>query len=254
MIKIILNGCNGKMGHAITKLVQEHSDISIVAGIDVFGKNSGEFPVFSHAFDCDIDADVIIDFSRPDAISKIVSLAQSKKIPLVIATTGLEQKHHDMILELSKEVPVLQSANMSLGINVLIELVKKAATILENGFDIEIVERHHNQKVDAPSGTALMIADEINNTLGQTKEYVYDRQPKKEKRETKEIGIHAVRGGTIVGEHSVIFAGYNEVIEINHTAYSRELFANGALQAAIFLSKQKKSGLYSMKDLVQDNI
>lgn len=249
MVKIILNGCNGKMGHAITSLALEQDNVLIVAGIDLSGKGAGDFPVYTSPSMCNITADVIIDFSRPEGLLNIIPLARDKKMAMVVATTGLEEHHLNMLHDLSNEVPVLVSGNMSLGINLLLDLVRKAAKVLEDSFDIEIIEKHHNAKVDAPSGTALLIADEINSALKEKKEYVYERQSKKEKRDTKEIGIHAVRGGTIVGEHSVIFSGYNELIEINHIAYSRELFANGALKAALYLANQKP-GLYNMKNLV----
>jgi 4-hydroxy-tetrahydrodipicolinate reductase len=251
MTKIILNGCNGKMGQAITALAIESDSFSIVAGIDVSGKGPGEYPIFTEPSKCDIDADVIIDFSRPEALQGVIKHAREKKLALVVATTGLDDTQINMLTNLSKEVPVLVSGNMSLGVNLLLDLAKRAAIVLEEDFDIEIIEKHHNMKVDAPSGTALMIADEINESLNEKKNYVYGRQSKSEKRDKKEMGIHSLRGGTIVGEHSIIFSGYNEIIEIKHTALSREIFANGALRAGLFLATQKP-GLYSMKDIVNN--
>ena len=261
MTKIIMNGFNGRMGQTICKIANDNG-CEIVAGIDIFfdsallAASGTKFPAF-HSFkeleDCDspIEADVIIDFSTPSAFNDITTYAVKNSLPVVMCTTGLSEMQLAEIEVLSKKVPVFQSANMSLGVNLLIDLVKKAAKFLEGSFDIEIVEKHHNQKLDAPSGTALMIADEINSALETPCDYVYDRQPVRQKRSKTEIGIHAVRGGTIVGDHSVIFAGYNEVIEINHSAMSREVFATGALKAATYIA-DKKSGKYSMSDMLKD--
>lgn len=250
MNKIILNGCNGKMGKTIVALSKKHEKATIVAGIDVLKREESDFPIFTHPSNCDIDADVLIDFSRPSALPHILELALRKKLGVVIATTGLLEEDYAMIKKASKEVPLFMSANMSLGVNLLMDLVKKAAQILGQDYDIEIIERHHKQKEDAPSGTALMIADGINDILDKKKEYVFERASKRQKRNDKELGIHSLRGGTIVGEHDVVFSGFDEVIEINHKAYSRDIFANGALKAALFL-KGKPPGIYNMQDLFQ---
>jgi 4-hydroxy-tetrahydrodipicolinate reductase len=249
MTKIILNGCNGKMGKTIVELSKSFEDVTIVAGIDVLNQEESYFPIFTHPSNCDVDADVLIDFSRPSALQHVLELAKRKSVGVVVATTGLDETHHKIIEEASKVVPILLSANMSLGVNLLLDLVSKAAQILSKNYDIEILEKHHNSKEDAPSGTALMIADAINLALDNKKEYVYERASKRQKRDRKELGIHSIRGGTIVGEHDVIFSGFHEVIEISHKAYSRDIFASGALQASLFL-KNQKPGLYNMKDLV----
>lgn len=222
MIRIIIHGCNGKMGKVITKLAAENPDFKVVAGVD---KNTSplDFPVYSELKDVKEEADVVIDFSYHEAVPNLVKAALQKKLPVVIATTGLSEEELKVIEEASKEIPIFKSANMSLGVNILINLVKEAAKILQQDFDIEIIEKHHNMKKDAPSGTALMIADSINQVLNYKKEYVYGRHTKTEQRKPTELGIHAVRGGTIVGEHQVIFAGHDEVITISHSAQSREI-------------------------------
>lgn len=248
MIRIILSGCNGKMGQVITRIAKQNQDIKIVAGIDINDSIENDYPVFNEAIKCNIEADVIIDFSNPAALEGLLKLVATRKLPLVMATTGLSENQKKQLKEVSSIIPVFQSANMSLGINLLIDLVKKVAKTLENYFDIEIIEKHHNQKIDAPSGTALALADAINDTLKQKHEYIYDRHARRMKRSKTEIGIHAVRGGTIVGEHSVIFAGSDEIIELKHTAMSKDIFAVGAIKAALFLYN-KKAGLYSMNDL-----
>lgn len=249
MIRIIIHGCNGKMGKVVAKLAAESHDFKIVAGVD---KNISplDFPVYSDLKDVKEEADVVIDFSYHEAVPNLVKAALQKKLPVVIATTGLSEEELKVIGEASKEIPIFKSANMSLGVNILINLVKEAAKILHQDFDIEIIEKHHNMKKDAPSGTALMIADSINQVLNDKKAYVYGRHTKTEQRKPNELGIHAVRGGTIVGEHQVIFAGHDEVITISHSAQSREIFGYGALQAAKFIINQKP-GLYTMEDLVK---
>ncbi|MCX8130238.1 MAG: 4-hydroxy-tetrahydrodipicolinate reductase [Clostridia bacterium] len=249
MINVLMSGCNGKMGQVITRLASEDNELKIAAGYDISNTISNPYPVFTNISSCDVNVDVIIDFSNPAAFESLLEFALSKKIPLVMATTGLSQSNIKMLESASKQIPVFFSANMSLGVNLLIDLVKKAARILESNFDIEIIEKHHNQKVDAPSGTALAIADAINTVLEQKHEYMYDRHSRRKKRSKTEIGIHAVRGGTIVGDHSVIFAGNDEIIEINHTATSKEIFAVGALRAAKFLF-DKKPGIYDMASLI----
>lgn len=252
MIKILMSGCNGRMGQVITRLAGQSEELKIAAGYDVNDFIKNTYPVFTDLKNCNIDVDVIIDFSNPDALGGLLDFAVSKRIPVVMATTGLSQAQVKMLENVSGQIPVFFSANMSLGVNLLIDLVKKAAKVLENSFDIEIVEKHHNQKIDAPSGTALAIADAINNVLEHKHEYMYDRHSRRKKRSNREIGIHAVRGGTIVGDHSVIFAGEDEIIEINHTAMSKNIFGVGALEAARFLHKQKP-GMYNMKDLIESN-
>ncbi|MDP4180235.1 MAG: 4-hydroxy-tetrahydrodipicolinate reductase [Bacillota bacterium] len=249
MINILMSGCNGKMGQVITRLAAEKEELNIVAGFDKYGTANNIYPVFNDLSKCNIKVDVIIDFSNPEALNDLLNYAISNKVPLIVATTGLSQAQVKQLKDAALKIPVFFSANMSLGINLLIDLVKKAAKVLEYNFDIEIIEKHHNQKLDAPSGTALAIADGINEALSEKQEYVYDRHSRRKKRSKKEIGIHAVRGGTIVGDHSVIFAGNDEIIEINHTATSKEIFATGALSAARFLYN-KKPGFYNMNDLI----
>lgn len=249
MINVLMSGCNGKMGQVITRLAGENEDLKIVAGYDISNRLQNPYPVYTNIMECREKLDVIIDFSNPDALGTLLDFAVTRGVPLVMCTTGLTQAQIKTLGDASKQIPVFFSANMSLGVNLLIDLVKKAAKLLENNFDIEIVEKHHNQKLDAPSGTALAIADAINSALEQKQEYIYDRHSRRKKRSKTEIGIHAVRGGTIVGDHSVIFAGNDEIIEINHIAMSKEIFAVGALRAAKFLYN-KKPGMYNMDNLI----
>jgi len=237
------------MGQVITRLAEQYDDLSIVAGYDIADSGKNPYPVYPDLSKCSIRPDVLIDFSNPAALESLLTFATSREIPVVIATTGHSQTQARMLKKSSEIIPVFHSANMSLGINLLIGLVKKAAKLLQTSFDIEIVEKHHNQKIDAPSGTALAIADAVNSVLDQKNEYVYDRHSRRKKRSRNEIGIHAIRGGTIVGEHSVIFAGNDEIIEIKHSALSKEIFATGALSAARFIIG-KKPGMYDMNDLV----
>lgn len=251
MTKVIMHGCNGKMGKKIVEMVKESEDIQIVAGVDAFSKESDGFPVFSSIKECDVKADVVIDFSAAPAVDGLLEYCVEKQVPCVLCTTGLSEEQLAGIEEAAKKVAILKSANMSLGINMLMKLLKNAAGILAPaGFDIEIVEKHHNQKVDAPSGTALALADSINDALEEEYHYVYDRSQVRQKREKNEIGISAIRGGTIVGEHDVIFAGEDEVITFSHCAYSKGLFAQGAIQAAKFL-KGKPAGRYEMSDVIE---
>ena len=249
MTKIIMNGCNGKMGQVITRLVSEDNECEIVAGFDVNDSIENTYPVFTNPDEFTGDADVIIDFSHPSALTTVLNYCKKRKLPVILATTGYTDEQKKEFTEASKEIPVFFSANMSLGINLIIALAKKATKLLEGNFDIEIVERHHNQKIDAPSGTALAIADAIDETLSYPAEYVYDRHAVRRQRKPTEIGIHAVRGGTIVGDHEVIFAGTDEVIELKHSAHSKEVFAVGAIKAAKFMS-DKPAGMYSMNDLI----
>ena len=250
MVRIIMHGCNGKMGQIISTICKEDDQVEIVAGIDVVDNKDNGYPVFSDISACDVDADVIIDFSVSTVIDKLLDYSETKKIPVVLCTTGLSPEQLNKMSKVSEKVAVLKSANMSLGINTLMKLLKDAANVFAPaGFDIEIVEKHHNQKVDAPSGTALALADSINEARNNEYEYVYDRSQVRQKRGAKELGISAVRGGTIVGEHEVIFAGIDEVIEIKHTAYSKSVFAKGAVEAAKFLAG-KSAGMYDMADVI----
>ena len=251
MTKVIMSGCNGKMGQVITGICKEDADIEIVAGIDPYDGIKNDYPVFSNISLCDVDADVIIDFSNAKAVDDVLVYSVEKQVPVVLCTTGLSEEQLKKVEDASKKVAVLKSANMSLGINTLMELLKKAATIFAPaGFDMEIIEKHHNQKLDAPSGTALALADAMNDALDQKYEYKYDRSQERKKRDKYEIGISAVRGGNIVGEHEVIFAGMDEVIEFKHTAYSKGVFAKGAVEAAKFL-KGKAAGHYEMSDVIK---
>jgi 4-hydroxy-tetrahydrodipicolinate reductase len=250
MTRVIMNGCNGKMGQVITGICKEDPNIEIVAGIDVYDGIANDYPVFRRIGECGVEADVIIDFSNVAAIDELLDYCEVTHIPVVLCTTGLSEAQLERVEKVSNSVAVLKSANMSLGVNTLMELLKKAALVFAPaGFDMEIVEKHHNQKVDAPSGTALALADSINEALDQAYEYKYDRSQERKKRDKHEIGISAVRGGTIVGEHEVIFAGQDEVIEFKHTAYSKAVFAKGAVEAAKFLSG-KTAGKYNMADVI----
>ncbi len=250
MTKVIMHGCNGKMGQMITGLIAADDEIEIVAGVDAFETGNNTYPVFKSIGLCDIGADVVIDFSNAQAIDGLLDYCMEKKLPCVLCTTGLSEAQLQKVEEAGEKTAVLKSANMSLGINLLLKLLKDAAGILAPaGFDIEIVEKHHNKKVDAPSGTALALADSINEELNNAYEYIYDRSGRREKRPVKEIGLSAVRGGTIVGEHDVIFAGADEVITFFHTAYSKAVFGKGAIQAAKFLAG-KPAGKYDMSDVV----
>lgn len=251
MINILLSGCNGKMGQVITRMSEQYDDLKIVVGYDIEDNKKNDYPVFTDLQGCNVKFDVIVDFSNPAALDQLMTYAVGKQIPIVVATTGLSSVQKSCLEKASESIPVFSSANMSIGINLLIDLVKKAAKILELNYDIEIIEKHHNQKLDAPSGTALAIADSINTALEQKQEYVYDRHSRRKKRSKSEIGIHAVRGGTIVGEHSVMFAGNDEIIEINHSAMSRDIFGTGALRAARFIYG-KKPGMYDMNDLISE--
>ena len=249
MIKVIFCGCFGRMGNVVRQIVKEKDNIEIAAGVDICD-GTAEFPVYKPITDVNESADVIIDFSSPKALDSILEYATGKNVPAVLCTTGYSEEQLTQISEAAKKVALLRSANMSLGINTLVKLLKTATEILAgNGYDIEIVERHHNQKKDAPSGTALLLADAINDTANGRYDYVYDRSDRREVRPKDEIGISAVRGGSIVGDHEVIFAGLDEVIEISHRAYSRSVFAKGAVSAAEFLAG-KPAGMYNMGDVV----
>ncbi len=249
MVKIILNGCCGHMGRVISGIVAEDSNAEIVAGIDPAAVECG-YPVFKNAGDCDVKADVMIDFSSYKAVDSVIEYCAKNKLPLVECTTGLTEDQIEALKELSKNSAVLRSANMSMGINTIAKLLADAVKALAPaGFDIEIVEKHHNRKKDAPSGTALLLADAINDASEEKYEYTFDRSTRHEARNPKEIGISAVRGGSIVGEHEIIFAGTDEVIEIKHTAYSRSIFGKGAVEAAKFIAG-KTAGMYDMQDVI----
>lgn len=250
MIRIIMNGCNGKMGQVISNLVAEDDETVMAAGIDTRDDGHNPYPVFTDIEDCETEADCLIDFSTASAVDKMLDYCVAKKLPCVLCTTGLSEQQLQKVKEASGRIPVLRSANMSLGINLLLKLLKDAAGVLAPaGFDIEVVEKHHNLKLDAPSGTALALADSINEEFGNEYEYIYDRSSRREKRPKKEIGISAVRGGTIVGEHDVLFAGSDEVIAFSHTAYSKTVFGKGAVQAAKFLAG-KTPGMYDMSNVI----
>ena len=250
MTKVIMHGCNGKMGQVITNLIRQDDDIEIVAGIDFYDGIKNDYPVFPTINDCDVKADAVIDFSNAKAADMLLLYCERQQIPVVLCTTGLSEEQLEKARKASEKTAVLKSANMSLGINTLMDILTKAVKVLAPaGFDVEIVEKHHNQKVDAPSGTALALADCMNQAMDDAYTYQYDRTKERRKREKNEIGIAAVRGGNIVGEHEVIFAGPDEVIEIKHTAYSKTIFANGAIEAAKFL-KGKPAGFYDMSDVI----
>ena len=250
MVKMIMHGCNGAMGQVITGLVADDEELTIVAGIDPNQTKENPYPVFSSLAECTVDADVIVDFASAKAVDGLLAYSEEKKIPVVVCTTGLSEEQVKRVEQASRSVAVLRSANMSLGVNLLLKLVKEAAQVLAAAdFDIEILEKHHNKKLDAPSGTALALADSINEAMDNQYHYVYDRSTRHERRDKKELGISAVRGGSIVGQHDVIFAGQDEVITFNHTAYSKAIFAKGAVSAAEFLAG-KPAGLYTMADVI----
>ena len=250
MKKVILNGCSGKMGKMVVESAKNFSDIEIVAGIDKFPSETS-FPIFKNVHDVNIDYDVLLDFSRADALSNLLELTEKTKKPLVLCSTGYSKEDLDLINEKSKTLPLFKSANMSLGINLINSLLKKVVPLLYENYDIEIIEKHHNQKVDAPSGTAILLADTIKDSIPYETEYIYGREGNS-KRKDNEIGIHAVRGGSIVGDHDVIFAGTGEVIELTHKAISREVFAVGALKACQYMSKVTEAGLYNMENVIEN--
>lgn len=247
-VKIILSGCSGKMGRAVTEMAQAQENLSIIAGVDNFPA-AHAYPVFSDFEQLNITGDVIIDFSRPALLSSLIQYAIKTKTPAVLATTGYSDQQLNDIKRASAHIPLFISGNMSLGVNLMLSLLKSATKILKDTFDIEIIEKHHNQKIDAPSGTALMIANAINETRNDDMKYTYDRHSQRKKREPNEIGIHAVRGGTIVGVHEVLFAGNDETVTISHSAASKTVFAEGSINAAIFV-KSQKPGLYDMGSIV----
>lgn len=248
MTRLMLIGCNGKMGKITTQCVEDFNDIKIVAGIDRNSTSNADFPVFKDIHLSDIECDVVLDFSRPSSLNDLIEYCAEKKLPLVLCTTGYSEYELNLIKEASKNIPIFKSANMSIGINVINSVLKNISKKLYEDFDIEIIEKHHNQKVDSPSGTALLLADTIKNSVPEKLEYTYGRSGHS-KRSKNEIGIHAVRGGSIVGDHDVIFAGTGECIEIKHTAISRNVFAIGAIKASAFM-KGKSSGMYNMDSML----
>jgi 4-hydroxy-tetrahydrodipicolinate reductase len=250
MTRIIMHGCNGKMGQVVSGLAAADENVQIVAGIDVSDSKANPYPVFHSLAECSVEADVVIDFSYAGAVDGLVDACVEKHLPVIVCTTGLSDSQMAHLHDASQSIPVLKSANMSVGINLLMKILQPVAqTLAEAGFDIEIVEKHHNQKLDAPSGTALALADVMNGALDDAYTYKYDRSQVREKRSPKEIGISAVRGGTIVGEHEIIFAGTDEVITFKHTAYSKAIFAKGAIEAAKYL-KGRPAGFYDMSDVI----
>lgn len=251
MTRIILSGCNGKMGKTITQCVAQRNDCEIVAGFDI-NTETAAYPVYADPAQCHIEADVIVDFSHPAMLDGVLAYATAHALPIVIATTGLSDAQLQAIQSATAKTAVFSSANMSLGISLLAELAKKAASVLGTSFDVEIIEKHHNQKIDAPSGTALMLADAVKEGLPYSPSYVFDRHAVRQKRDPHEIGFSSIRGGTIVGEHDVLFAGHDECITLSHSATSKGVFATGAINAALFLVA-KPAGYYTMKDLVAEN-
>lgn len=248
MKKVVLNGCSGKMGKMITECSKKFKDIEIIAGIDKFPSDR-EYPIYPNINDLDLDYDVLLDFSRAEALNDLICLTEKTKKPLVICSTGFSDEDLTLIKEKSKTLPLFRSANMSLGINLINSLLKKVAPLLYGNYDIEIIEKHHNQKVDAPSGTAILLADTIRDSIDAETKFVYGRSGNC-KREENEIGIHAIRGGSIVGDHDVLFAGTGELIQLSHQATSREVFAVGALKACEFMADIKDPGLYNMDDVL----
>ncbi len=247
MVKVLINGCNGKMGQELAQAINLTPDIEVLCGFDRIDTGDNNFPVFTNINSIDLLPDVIIDFSIPEATFNILEFAKLKKIPIVIATTGFSDIELQKIENYSKEIPIFKSANMSFEINLMAKLVSELAKKLSDS-DIEIIETHHNRKIDSPSGTAIILADSINNALNNEMTYEYDRHSKHTKRDKKEIGIHSIRGGTEAGKHSVIFFGNNESLEITHNVTSRSVFANGAIKAAFFII-HKDNGLYNMNDM-----
>lgn len=252
MVKIAIAGANGKMGGVIANLAAQRTDCKVIAGIDLNTAPNGSFPIVKSPFDLPEKPDVIIDFSHPSALEDLLSYCKMNSVPAVFATTGYTEEQISSIKQAAEQIPVFFTFNMSLGINLLVELGKQAARVLGGQFDVEIVEKHHNLKKDAPSGTAIMLAEAINKELGGKMNYVYDRHSVRKPREANEIGMHSIRGGTIVGEHDIIFAGHDEVITLSHSAGSKEVFAAGAVNAAVYLAGKEK-GLYDMSDLLADS-
>lgn len=254
MLKILLSGCNGRMGQAISRLCSERDDIEITCGVDVNTANLSNYPVYKDPMEYFGPVDVVIDFSSPDAVDALLYYCNNRSLPLVLCATGYNDDQLTEISNASKHFPIFRSGNMSLGINLLIDLIQKAISVLGSDYDVEILERHHNKKLDAPSGTAIMLAEAVKKALPyDDAEYVYERSSVRQPRGKHEIGISSIRGGTIVGEHEVIFAGHDEVIELKHSIQSREVFASGAIKAAIYMAKRTEPGMYNMADVIAEN-
>ena len=250
MVRVLLHGCCGRMGRMITEMAAGDKEIHIIAGVDAFGSVYSSYPVYASLEEVQEEADVVIDFSTAKAVDDLLDWCAEKGMPVIVCTTGLSTDQTAHLHEAAQKTAVLKSANMSVGINLLLNILSEVAPkLLAAGYDCEIVERHHNQKLDAPSGTAIALADAVNDSQGDTMDYVYDRSSRRQARPHDEIGISAVRGGSIVGDHDVIFAGQDEVITFSHTAYSRGLFAKGAIEAAKYLAG-KEAGMYSMQDVL----
>ena len=250
MLKIIISGCNGHMGKTVAKIAADDGEIEVVAGFDVNTAKTDTFPVYAAPMEFGGAADAVIDFSNPSALDSLLDYCKAKKMPLILCTTGYSPEQLEAIADASKSFPLFRTGNLSLGINLMTELIRRAAAVLGPSYDIEIVERHHRRKIDAPSGTAIMLADAASSALPDSATYTYERASRREPRRDKEIGISSVRGGTIVGEHEIIFAGLDEVIEIKHTAYSRDVFASGAVRAAKYMAGVTAPGLYTMQDVL----
>ena len=251
MTDIVIQGICGRMGHVLCEMIAQRTDCRVVAGLDKADGVQDGIPVYDSPEKLGGAGDVIIDFSSPAAVEAVLPYCEARRLPIVICTTGLSEALQLKVVQLSRQIPVFKSANMSMGINLLAELCKRASAILGANYDVEIVEQHHHNKLDAPSGTAIMLADAINEANDGAYHYIYDRSSAREKRDPKEIGISSVRGGSIVGDHEVLFCGPDEVITLKHTAYSRSIFANGAINAAVYLAK-KDPGLYNMNDLIAE--
>lgn len=249
MTRILLSGCSGRMGQTIIAAVKSKKNVEIVAGYDIQPMEDSGFPVFLDIDSCPNNIDGVIDFSHPAAFSTVTTFCAERNIPLVMATTGLSDEQLSKLDKISESTAVFRSANMSIGVNLIMDLAKTAASFTEGLFDIEIIEKHHRNKLDAPSGTAISIAEAINDSLETPQNPVYDRTTRREKRSDTEMGIHSIRGGSIIGEHSIIFAGNDEIIEIKHEALSRSIFAEGAIKAAVYISGRKK-GFYTMSDMI----
>jgi len=250
MIKLIVSGCNGRMGRAVECACAGQPDLELAAGIDLLGPGEREFPVFSSPSECRVQADVLVDFSSPSALSGLLDFGLTRRVPLVLCTTGYTSQQQAAIETAAGQLPIFRCVNMSLGVNLLLDLVRRAASVLRESFDIEITERHHAKKLDAPSGTALMLAEAAAETFSGAPSYIYDRHAVRQSRERREIGISCIRGGGIVGDHEVLFAGQDELIELRHCAIRREVFASGAVKAARFLAQVETPGLYSMAQLI----
>ncbi|WP_300379311.1 4-hydroxy-tetrahydrodipicolinate reductase [Clostridium sp.] len=250
MIKVIINGCSGKMGSVVTEVSKSFPNIDIVAGIDKYKNESLNYKIFSSPLEVDIDYDILLDFSRAEALQGILDLSLKNNKPIIICSTGFKEEDLDLIEKISQTIPIFRSANMSLGLNLINSILKNIVPTLYKDYDIEIIEKHHNQKIDSPSGTAILLADTIKDSISDDSEFIYGRSGKS-KRRKEEIGIHAIRGGSIIGDHDIIFAGIGEIIEISHKAISREVFAFGAIKACEYMYSVTTCGLYNMDDVLK---